>query len=40
MVKAWEDTILIPTYERGPEDPNPLESFFFDSARQPRRSLR
>ncbi len=23
MVKAWEDTILIPTYERGPEDPNP-----------------
>jgi tetratricopeptide (TPR) repeat protein len=22
-VKAWEDTILIPTYERGPEDPNP-----------------
>ena len=23
MVKAWEDTILIPTYERGQEDPNP-----------------
>ncbi len=23
MVKAWEDTISIPTYERGPEDPNP-----------------
>ncbi len=23
VVKAWEDTILIPTYERGPEDPNP-----------------
>ncbi len=23
MVKAWEDTILIPTYERGSEDPNP-----------------
>jgi hypothetical protein len=23
MVKAWEDAILIPTYERGPEDPNP-----------------
>jgi tetratricopeptide (TPR) repeat protein len=22
-VKAWEDTIVIPTYERGPEDPNP-----------------
>jgi hypothetical protein len=23
MVKAWEVTISIPTYERGPEDPNP-----------------
>jgi hypothetical protein len=23
VVKAREDTILIPTYERGPEDPNP-----------------
>jgi tetratricopeptide (TPR) repeat protein len=22
-VKAWEDTIVIPTYERGAEDPNP-----------------
>jgi tetratricopeptide (TPR) repeat protein len=22
-VKAWEDAIVIPTYERGPEDPNP-----------------
>ena len=24
QVKAWEDTIAITTYERGPEDPNPL----------------